>query len=318
MQKLDNLEDNILVKEYEKYLNLNYSNEITKKNYLILHKRFLRDVAKKLKIQPENIRELKQDFLDWYIIKLNSTKKANPIYIAYLKSFLRCFDPDNIKFKVNLKLDRSHKRVDISQKHNYLLEEQAKILIDKSSPYISMVVSVLWSSGLRASELIYFDLSNKENSLDLKNGSIVFIGKSNKRATAYLSPEACKKIYEYYNSGYCINPEKPFMIYTQREAEHKDPTGMLRYILKQNAKILGIKLQDREIFTHSVRHGYGMNLVNHGFNIMEIKEAMRHADLKSTQAYVKIEAEKVRDKIAQTIFQDTTRANSSQSKALSL
>ena len=121
-------DNNILIKKFVSYLNLNYSNQKTKDLYLSEAKRFLNKIEERDGKEPI---EVTQNIIDTYIMFINSKRVPNPFYKGYIRAFHECFDPEGELLKLKLKKNRSREAVTLNE-YDWLPEETVRELINKT------------------------------------------------------------------------------------------------------------------------------------------------------------------------------------------
>ena len=140
-----------------------------------------------------------------------------------------------------------------------------------------IILSVLYSAGLRISELLRLKISD----VDFEANRI-YISKSKNGVTRYvvlsklLAKGLKQYLIEFKPSVYLINSYKIGQPYSRRSV----------------AKILNKSLQraglSKHITVHSLRHSFAVHFLEQGGNILQLKDQLGHKRLQSTLIYLRI------------------------------
>lgn len=165
----------------------------------------------------------------------------------------------------------------------YFKEEQLNTLIDNgkitddfSSLRDMMVIELLYSTGIRRSELINLTI----DSIDFSGRSIKVLGKQNKERIIPLSDKLEDSIRKYIEIkekqfGY----EGTHLIVTDKGAKAY-PKLIYRII---NNGLSGLTGSIKS--PHILRHTFATHMLNNGADLNSIKEILGHANLTATQIY---------------------------------
>ncbi len=137
------------------------------------------------------------------------------------------------------------------------------------------VLEVLYSSGIRVSELTGLDIKD----MDLKAGTIRVLGKGGKERIAYLGARAKASLEAYLKER--GSAEGPLFIgrgsrITQRSVQR---------LVKECAQLSGIS---KDPTPHALRHSFATHLLDAGVDLRAIQEMLGHAKLSTTQRYTKV------------------------------
>ena len=144
-----------------------------------------------------------------------------------------------------------------------------------------LIVELLYSSGIRASELI--DMS--EHMINVGEREIRVIGKGNKERITFFSQNAekwlkCyidlkKRDYKNYDSS---------VIFVNSRGE-KLNSRSLRRLITDYAKKADI---NKEVTPHVFRHSFATTLLNKGIDIRYLQELLGHSSISTTQIYTHV------------------------------
>ena len=144
-----------------------------------------------------------------------------------------------------------------------------------------LIIELLYSSGIRASELI--DLN--EYMVNIEEREIRFIGKGNKERITFFSENTKKWLEKYIEekkrkySNYTKDT-----IFTNSRGE-KLTTRSLRRLIADYAKKAGLQ---KEVTPHVFRHTFATELLNNGVDIRYLQELLGHSSISTTQVYTHV------------------------------
>jgi len=236
-QELQIADENPLLIAFQKYLSMTYSNEKTRYLYEQKAINFLNNIYHKTKEEPT---ELTQNILDDYVIWLNTSKNQNPFYRGFIRAFRLCFDPYEKIYRLQTKLDKSKARTSLEE-YDWLDKSSVDKIIERGSPYISLLTSIYFDTGRRLSEVILCDLESKEWDLDLVKRRLKGIAKGNVEFQAHFSKDTAKRIYEWMKSPLCINKNKPFYPYKTNGEPYGNQSSSVWYEFRKQCRLLEIR-----------------------------------------------------------------------------
>ena len=211
---------------------------------------------------------------------INKMLSALRSYFKYLidMDYKTPLSPESIKL---IKTEKKHPRVSEFDEIKQLIEsptqfEKNKIVALRNRA----MLEVLFSTGMRISELLNFKL----NQID-KSGKIFIRGKGKKERFVYLTHRAQKHLANYLDTRTDSSPFV-FVPYSGSHAKDKNkkicPVYLQRKI-KQYREILGINIP---LSAHSIRHGFATYLAESGANPAAIQILLGHESLDTTTRYV--------------------------------
>jgi site-specific recombinase XerD len=160
------------------------------------------------------------------------------------------------------------------------------------------IIMVLFSSGLRISELI----SLKTDSINLKKGEFTMRGKGDKLRLVFLSDEAINAIKSYLDErqdnsrAMFIRHDAKESVEKQIESQGKQMPGLsartAQRIRKKYAKLAGIT---KKISPHTLRHSFATDLLANGADIRAVQDLLGHASISTTQIYTHITNKRLKD-----------------------
>jgi len=199
-----------------------------------------------------------------YISELNA--KTISKKLSAIRSFCSYLNENDIA--VTLKADESVKIAKTLPKpisHKHIMEA-----ISKADLQEKLVVVMLYSLGLRISELVSLELE------DIDSQWIRVLGKGNKQRDIPLINSTKMLIDEYLRN---FNANK-FLFEKNGE---KLSENSLRYMVNKVFKNVSLK-----VTPHQLRHSYATSLLNSGAPIVDVSELLGHSSMATTQIYTKL------------------------------
>lgn len=238
----------------------------------------------------------------------NKIKTALDIEYQNITNYLKYLDNNNyetssiIRKIVSIKLfhkylSEEYKIKDVSSKiinprlrrklPNILTIEEVDNLLDikLNTPFDyrnKAMLELIYSSGLRVSELVDLKLNN----IDLDNGYVRCLGKGKKERIIPIGEIAIEYLKKYINE-YRNSMKKGY--YTENVFLNNHGKNITRQgfflIIKNIAKEKNI---DKNITPHMLRHSFATHLLNNGVNLRTIQEMLGHSSITTTQIYTNV------------------------------
>jgi integrase/recombinase XerC len=153
------------------------------------------------------------------------------------------------------------------------------------------LILVMYSGGLRISELVSLSLKNMESDY---SGARV-IGKGNKERFVFFSEDAQEALAAYLPSrqsrlikkGGNSPPDSLFL--SSRGAPISIPG--VRWIIARYSDRSGF---GKPVHPHSLRHSFATHLVNSGCDVRVVQELLGHASISTTQRYTHVDTERLK------------------------
>jgi integrase/recombinase XerD len=140
-----------------------------------------------------------------------------------------------------------------------------------------VILALLYSSGLRVSELVYLHTDN----VDLRERTIRIRGKGEKDRIVLFDDTTKSLIKEYIEKK---DDDTPFL-FVNRSGNHLTPR-YIQMMIKDHAKAAGIK---KRVTPHILRHSFATHLLKNGVDIRAIQQLLGHANLSTTQIYTSVD-----------------------------
>ncbi len=240
---------------------------LTLRNYSFFVNKFLARTGK-------NALEVNQDDAKLYLSEMFDTKSKNTISLA--AAALRFFYEEILKKDFGeIKIPKKERKLP-----EVLTKEEVKMLIENCDNEKSrLMLSMLYSSGLRVSEMVNLKVSDMNFN---DNTGWVRKGKGSKDRIFAISPQLTNELKDYLEdreSTYIFSKEKPLT------------TRNIQKIIKATNLRAGIQ---KRVTPHTLRHSFATHLLENGTDIRVIQALLGHASLNTTQVYTHISSEQIK------------------------
>jgi integrase/recombinase XerC len=172
------------------------------------------------------------------------------------------------KLPSTLDVDQINKLLDIDTTDPLALRDQT-------------IMELMYSSGLRLSELVSLDINN----IDLSDGTARVVGKGDKTRVVPVGKRACKAIREWLKqrTGFAGNDENALFV-------GKTGKRLSQRAIQKRIRDWGIKQGiDGHIHPHMLRHSFASHMLESSGNLRAVQEMLGHADISTTQIYTHLD-----------------------------
>ena len=259
-----------MLQELNNELKLRGFSKQTIKSYTLQIDLFSRFIKK-------GINNVTKEDIKSYLGYLISEKNLSPKSIALKKAALKFYYHEILnKFIVDFKTPKTQKKL-----HNFLTKEEIKLLITNAgSIKTKLIIELLYSSGLRVSELCNLKINDLE--LNSKTGW-VRKGKGSKDRMFILSEKLVEHLRDYLKEN-------------KQNYLFEGPKGSLssrniQKIVQRAAKKANLT---KRVSPHVLRHSFATHLLDNGTDIRLIQELLGHANLNTTQIYTHVSREQLK------------------------
>lgn len=154
------------------------------------------------------------------------------------------------------------------------------------------IIEVLYSCGLRISELTELRISN----LFLEEGYIRIQGKGNKVRLVPISPKAIQELKGWFEVRKHINIQRGFEdhVFVSRTRGKALSRISLFIFIQRYAENAGIT---KEISPHTFRHSFATHLLQGGANLRAIQDMLGHESLGTTEIYMHVDTTHLREQL---------------------
>jgi integrase/recombinase XerD len=213
--------------------------------------------------------------------------------LSTLKSFSRYLllehhiqDDPSENLESPRKWERLPKAISIEDMKTFLESNTADIGSNPLAVRDSVMFELLYSSGLRVSELISLRLED----VSFDAGFLRVTGKGSKERIVPLHMRALERLRDY------MNTERPAILKKKRSVFlfiTRRGGPMTRQRFWQTMKILGRKT-GLDISPHTIRHSFATHLLEGGADLRSLQKLLGHADISTTQIYTKVTSDRLK------------------------
>ncbi len=153
------------------------------------------------------------------------------------------------------------------------------------------IIEVLFSCGLRVSELVNLKLSN----LYIEDEFVRVQGKGSKERLVPISKKAIQELAFWFDdrNHMTIKPGEEDYVFLNRYGKHLTRV-MILIMIKRQAEAAGI---DKTISPHTLRHSFATALLEGGADLRIIQALLGHESIGTTEIYTHIDTSMLRKEI---------------------
>jgi integrase/recombinase XerD len=231
-------------------------------------------VEKFLKYSNKDAASLTSQDAKNYLSSLFETKSKNTIMLA--AASLKFFYIEILKKDfADVKMPKKEKRLPV-----VLTPDEVRTLIEIADTEKSrLIISLLYSSGLRVSELVNLKVTD----VNIAEGTgWVRLGKGAKDRLFVMSPQLAQSLHEYLEGReheFVFSKLKPLT------------TRNIQKIIRLASTRAGIT---KKVTPHTLRHSFATHLLEQGTDIRIIQSMLGHSSLNTTQVYTHVSTEQLR------------------------
>ncbi len=292
------------INDYSNYLKIdkNYSDNTVES--------YIRDIRFFLDYVNKNIIDISKKDIDDYIVFNLSNYNENSInrLIASIKGFFKYLSTYKGFINVSEEIT-SLKRKKVLPKY-LSIEEVDKLLdIKLETPFDfrnKAILELLYSTGLRATELVNLELNN----IDTVNMIVNVYGKGSKERIVPLSKIAINYLELYinnYRDQLFVKGKKPTdILFLNNHGSKMTRQGLYKII----GKIAKEKNINKEITPHVLRHSFATHMIECGADIRSVQELLGHENVITTEVYTHLANNFIRDSYTEYFNRSTKEGES--------
>lgn len=235
------------------------------------------------------------DFLKW-LKELGLSERSQARIISGVKAYYTYLKLEKILEKNPSELletpKLTRKLPDVLDTHEI---DQLISAIDLSKPggeRDKAIIEVLYSSGLRVSELIEL----KMNDIIKEEGLVVVTGKGNKQRIVPIGSIALNQLdlyYQYFRNHTDIKKGHEAYVFLNRNGRKLSRVYVFT-MLKDLAERAGVK---KKISPHTLRHSFATSLVEAGADLRAVQQMLGHKSITTTEIYTHLDRSYLKDVI---------------------
>ncbi len=284
-----------IAKSYIRYLKLQRN---MSGNTLDAYQRDLRKLLDYLEHEGKDVREVTLEDLEHFSAGLHDIgihARSQCRILSGVRSFFRFLQLDGYRD------DDPTELLESPQIGDHLPEVLSTEEVDRMEASIDLskweghrnraIIEVLFSCGLRVSELVNLKLSN----LYLDEEFLRVFGKGSKERLVPISKRAIHELDFWFDdrNHMTIKPGEEDYVFLNRRGAHLTRT-MILIMIKQQAQIAGIQ---KTISPHTLRHSFATALLEGGADLRVIQVLLGHESIGTTEIYTHIDTSMLRQEI---------------------
>ena len=284
-----------IVKGYIRYLKLQRG---MSGNTLDAYQRDLRKLLDYLEREQKDVREVTLEDLEHFSAGLHDigiNARSQCRILSGIRSFFRYMQLDGYRE------DDPTELLESPQIGEHLPEVLSPEEVDTLEASIDLskweghrnraIIEVLFSCGLRVSELVNLKLSN----LYLEEEYVRILGKGSKERLVPISQRAIRELGFWFDDRQYmrIKPGEEDYVFLNRYGNHLTRT-MILIMIKRQAESAGIK---KTISPHTLRHSFATALLEGGADLRVIQALLGHESIGTTEIYTHIDTSMLRQEI---------------------
>jgi integrase/recombinase XerC len=141
------------------------------------------------------------------------------------------------------------------------------------------ILELLYSSGLRLSELVGLNLAD----IDLQQGLVLVLGKGNKQRMLPVGSKAITAVQHWLMLREQINPLDQALFIGVR-GRRMSPQLVRERVRQAGARDLG-----QHLHPHMLRHSFASHMLESSHDLRAVQELLGHADISTTQIYTHLD-----------------------------
>ncbi|MGA1706715.1 MAG: tyrosine recombinase XerC [Candidatus Nanopelagicaceae bacterium] len=149
------------------------------------------------------------------------------------------------------------------------------------------MVELLYSSGIRVSELTGLDLGD----VDFERNTIRVTGKGNRERVAPFGIPAQRALETWIEKRKEFAPPTEKALFLGRRGKRIDPRAVREVVYKATEAID----PSRRLGPHALRHSAATHLIEGGADLRTVQELLGHASLATTQIYTHVSEERLKE-----------------------
>lgn len=284
-----------IVKGYVRYLKLQRN---MSGNTLDAYQRDLRKLLDYLEREQKGVREVTLEDLEHFSAGLHDigiNARSQCRILSGVRSFFRFLQLDGYRD------DDPTELLESPQIGDHLPEVLSTEEVDRMEASIDLskweghrnraIIEVLFSCGLRVSELVCLKLSD----LYLDEEFLRVFGKGSKERLVPISKRAIRELGFWFDDRcqMTIKPGEEDYVFLNRRGAHLTRT-MILIMIKQQAELAGIQ---KTISPHTLRHSFATALLEGGADLRVIQALLGHESIGTTEIYTHIDTSTLRREI---------------------
>lgn len=272
-----------IIGEYLEYLELEKG---LAQNTLDAYRRDLSEFAKNV----DNINSVNRMTINGFVRTLREKKLAPTSVIrkiASIRGFFKWAYSSGI-IKQNPASTLEQPKVPQRLPKVITIKEVEELLHENLTPLEHVIMELLYSCGLRVSELVNLKLTD----IDLASKYVRCFGKGSKERIIPMGEIAKQVIKEYLPERdlllkkYNLSTKRLFILPNGRLINRQDVYNLIH----ERGKLI-----HKNISPHTLRHSFATHLLENGADLRVVQELLGHSDVSTTQLYTHISKKRLKE-----------------------
>lgn len=230
-----------------------------------------------------------------YLRKQEYSPRSINRKISALKQFFQFLVSENLikdSPAIELELLKQQKKIPkmLEEKEIDQLFDYLSVQTTPEGIRLNAMIAILYSAGLRVSELVSLKLNNFEYERGKINSIFKVTGKGNKERISILNQRALNALANYLEiRDFFISiksREKCLWLFPSASKEGYLTRNRFGQLLKEASLNVGIDPQ--AVSPHVLRHSFATHLLANGADLRSIQELLGHSSIATTQIYTHI------------------------------
>lgn len=220
-------------------------------------------------------------FFVGYLLKYGLDARTVARKLSSLKSFFKTLKKMGIVTEnpaAGIKTPKTKKHLP-----GFLTYEQVKQGLEIGDPRDKAIIELLYSCGLRASELVGLNVSD----IDLNREEVRITGKGDKQRIVPLGRFAKRAVVQYLQERKSKGPQF-FLNYRGARLSTRSLQRIVRKYLMRLARAAGTN-------PHILRHSFATHLLDNGADLRAVQELLGHASLSTVQIYTHLTTKRLKE-----------------------
>lgn len=161
------------------------------------------------------------------------------------------------------------------------------------------LLEILYSTGMRVSELLTLKLSSILNPVEVHEDYQVLVisGKGNKERIVIFNQRALAALKSYLGLRGCFlkGGHNDYLFPSQKRGGKSTHLSRQMFFMALKKLALSAGLDPQKVSPHKLRHSFASHILQNGANLKVVQELLGHADISSTQIYTKVLSTQAKD-----------------------
>lgn len=161
------------------------------------------------------------------------------------------------------------------------------------------LLEILYSTGMRVSELLTLKVSSVLNPVEIHKDYQVFLisGKGNKERIVIFNSRALSALKNYLRirQDFLKGSHNDYLFPSQKHGGKSTHLSRQMFFMILKKLSLDAGLDPQKVSPHKLRHSFASHILQNGANLKVVQELLGHADISSTQIYTKVLSDQAKD-----------------------